>query len=49
MRMMEQTERETSNFTINRQTIIRQNKIMTRLLEAENASQEKDFEKKKGK
>jgi len=47
MRMMEQTERETSNFSINRQTITRQNQIMTRLLEAENASREKEFEKKR--
>ncbi len=47
MRMMEQTERETSNFSINRQTITRQNRIMTRLLEAENASREKEFEKKR--
>ncbi len=47
MRMMEQTEREISNFSINRQTIIRQNKIMTRLLEAENASREKDFDKER--
>ena len=47
MRMMEQTERETSNFSINRQTITRQNQIITRLLEAENASREKEFEKKR--
>jgi len=47
MRMMEQTEREISNFSVNRQTIIRQNKIMTRLLEAENASREKDFDKER--
>ncbi|MGZ2369166.1 hypothetical protein ACXR6G_05230 [Ancylomarina sp. YFZ004] len=47
MRMMEQTEREISNFSINRQTISRQNKIMTRLLEAENSSREKDFDKKR--
>lgn len=44
--MMEQTEREISNFSINRQTILRQNNIMSRLLEAENASREKDFDKK---
>ena len=47
MRLMEQTERETSNFSINRQTLVRQNRIMTRLLEAENASREKEFEKKR--
>ncbi|RZT97534.1 hypothetical protein EV201_2205 [Ancylomarina subtilis] len=47
MKMMEQTEREISNFSINRQTIIRQNQIMTRLLEAENATREKDFDKKR--
>ncbi|MRT93844.1 DUF4175 family protein [Ancylomarina sp. 16SWW S1-10-2] len=47
MRMMEQTERETSNYSINSQTIKRQNLIMSRLLEAENASREKDFEKKR--
>jgi hypothetical protein len=47
MRMMEQTEIEISNFSINQQTIIRQNKIMTRLLEAENSSREKDFDKKR--
>jgi len=47
MKMMEQTEREISNFSINRHTITRQNQIMTRLLEAENASREKEFDKKR--
>jgi len=47
MKMMEQTEREISNMSINRHTITRQNTIMTRLLEAENASREKEFEKKR--
>ena len=47
MNLMQQTEREISNFSINKQTINRQNKIMTRLLEAENASREKDFDKKR--
>lgn len=47
LQMMEQTEREISNFSINRQTILRQNNIMSRLLEAENASREKDFDKKR--
>jgi len=47
MKMLEQTEREISNFSINRHSITRQNQIMTRLLEAENASREKEFEKKR--
>jgi len=47
MNMMEQTEREISNFSINQQTIRRQNNIMSRLLKAENASREKGFDKKR--
>lgn len=47
MKMVEQTECEISNFSINKHTITRQNMIMTRLLEAENASCEREFEKKR--
>ncbi|MCT4624313.1 MAG: hypothetical protein N4A46_11880 [Schleiferiaceae bacterium] len=45
MKMVDQIESDVSNFSINSNTIFRQNRILTRLLEAENAKREKDFDK----
>lgn len=45
--MMEEAERETSNFSVNEQSLVRQKQIMTRLLEAENASRENEFDEKR--
>jgi hypothetical protein len=45
--MLEQNRKELMNKSINAQTIARQNQITTRLLEAEKAEQERDFEDKR--
>lgn len=45
--MLEQNRRELMNKTINSQTITRQNLITTRLLEAEKAEMEREFENKR--
>ncbi|MBT3384647.1 MAG: hypothetical protein HN778_01650 [Prolixibacteraceae bacterium] len=45
--MLEQNRKEIMNKTINAQTIVRQNLINTRLLEAEKAEIERDFENKR--
>ncbi|WP_461641206.1 hypothetical protein [Labilibaculum euxinus] len=47
MKMIDQTQSDISNFSINSNTINRQNRIISRLLEAENAQREKDFDKKR--
>ncbi len=47
MKMIDKTEVEVSNFSINSNTLKRQNRIISRLLKAENAQREKDFEKKR--
>ncbi len=47
MKMIDQTELDISNFSINSSTINRQNRIISRLLEAEKAHQEKDFDEKR--
>ncbi|MFA9371727.1 MAG: hypothetical protein ACERIH_08465 [Labilibaculum antarcticum] len=47
MKMIDQTELDLSNFSINSNTVNRQNRIISRLLEAENAHREKDFDKKR--
>ena len=47
MKMIDQTELDISNFSINSNTIKRQNRIISRLLEAESAHREKDFDKKR--
>ncbi len=47
MKMIDQTEMDISNFSINSSTITRQNRIISRLLEAEKAQQEKDFDEKR--
>jgi hypothetical protein len=45
--MLEQNRKELMNKSINAQTIARQNQITTRLLEAEKAEKERDFEDKR--
>ena len=45
--MLEQNRKELMNKSINAQTIARQNQITTRLLEAEKAEMERDFEDKR--
>jgi hypothetical protein len=45
--MLEQNRKELMNKSINAQTIARQNQITTRLLQAENAEMERDFEDKR--
>jgi hypothetical protein len=45
--MLEQNRKELMNKSINTQTIARQNLITTRLLEAENAEMEREFEEKR--
>jgi len=45
--MLEQNRKELMNKSINAQTIARQNQITTRLLEAEKAEMERDFENKR--
>ena len=45
--MLEQNRRELMNKSINAQTITRQNQITTRLLEAEKAEMERDFQEKR--
>ena len=45
--MLEQNRKELMNKSINAQTIARQNQITTRLLEAEKAELERDFEEKR--
>ncbi|MBL4560444.1 MAG: hypothetical protein JKX79_05620 [Labilibaculum sp.] len=47
MKMIDQTELDISNFSINSNTIKRQNRIISRLLEAKNAHREKDFDKER--
>ncbi|WP_372754589.1 hypothetical protein [Labilibaculum sp.] len=47
MKMIDETERDLANFSINSATITRQNRIVSRLLEAERAHNEKDFDKKR--
>ncbi|PKQ63537.1 hypothetical protein BZG02_09195 [Labilibaculum filiforme] len=47
MKMIDQTELDITNFSLNSNTLNRQNRILSRLLEAENAHREKDFEKKR--
>ncbi|WP_321319709.1 hypothetical protein [Labilibaculum sp.] len=47
MKMIDQTQSDISNFSINSNTINRQNRIISRLLEAENAHREMDFDKKR--
>jgi hypothetical protein len=45
--MLEQNRKELMNKSINAQTIVRQNQISTRLLEAEKAEMEREFEDKR--
>ena len=45
--MLEQNRKELMNKSINAETIVRQNQITTRLLEAEKAELERDFEEKR--
>lgn len=45
--MMEKTEEDLVNKNITRETLERQKKILTRLLEAENAEREREFDKKR--
>jgi hypothetical protein len=47
MKMIDETELDLANFSINSRTISRQNRIVSRLLEAEKAHNEKDFDKKR--
>lgn len=47
MKMIDKTQVEVSNFSINSNTLKRQNRIISRLLKAENAQREKDFDKKR--
>ncbi len=47
MKLIDKTEGEVSNFSINSNTLKRQNRIISRLLKAENAQREKEFEKKR--
>lgn len=46
-RLMEQTERDIINQNISSQTLMRQEQILTRMLEAENAQQERDMDKER--
>ncbi|NOU59820.1 DUF4175 family protein [Marinifilum caeruleilacunae] len=46
-KMLDQMESDISNFSINSSMIFRQNRIFSKLLEAENAHREKDFDKKR--
>lgn len=46
-KMIDEIELDVSNFSINSNTIFRQNRIISRLLEAENAQMEDKFEKKR--
>lgn len=46
-KMIEQTERDLANKNVTRQTLERQKKILTRLLEAENAENQREKEKKR--
>ena len=46
-RLMDQTERDIVNQNITPQTMLRQEQIVTRLLEAENAKNERDIDKKR--
>lgn len=46
-KMLDQMESDISNFSINSNMILRQNRIFSKLLEAENAHREKDFDKKR--
>ena len=45
VKMIDQTESDVSNFSINSTTILRQNNILSKLLKAENAEREKGFDK----
>ncbi|WP_321279890.1 DUF4175 family protein [Marinifilum fragile] len=47
IKMLDQMESDISNFSINSNMILRQNRIFSKLLEAENAHKEKDFDKKR--
>ncbi|WP_127343235.1 hypothetical protein [Ancylomarina longa] len=47
IKMIDQTESDIYNFSINSTTILRQNKILSRLLQAENSEREKGFDKKR--
>lgn len=47
LKMLEKTETDISNFSIGKKTILRQEKILTKLLDAENAEQERDIDKKR--
>ncbi|MGQ1910645.1 hypothetical protein ACT3CE_12770 [Marinifilum sp. RC60d5] len=47
MKMIDKIETDVSNFSINSSITFRQNRILTRLLEAEKAHREKDFDKKR--
>jgi hypothetical protein len=44
---MEETERDIVNRNISRETLMRQEKILTKLLEAESAERQQDMEKKR--
>jgi hypothetical protein len=46
-KMLDQMESDISNFSINSSMIFRQNRIFSKLLEAENAHREKDFDKRR--
>ncbi|WP_421921066.1 DUF4175 family protein [Marinifilum sp.] len=46
-KMIDQNESDISNFSINSSMIFRQNQIFSKLLEAENAHREKDFDKRR--
>jgi len=47
MKMIDQTQLDISNFSINSDIIKRQDRIISRLLEAESSHREKDFDKKR--
>ncbi|MCB0397437.1 MAG: hypothetical protein KDD36_12320 [Flavobacteriales bacterium] len=47
MKEMEQTEKDLVNKQLNRETVLRQQEIMTRLLESEKAERERDMEEKR--
>jgi uncharacterized protein with von Willebrand factor type A (vWA) domain len=46
-KMLDQTRKELINKSISEKTLIRQNQILTRLLEAEKAEMERDFDEKR--
>lgn len=46
-KLIDKTTEDISNFSINSNTIIRQNNIISRLLQAENAQREKDIDEKR--